>query len=146
MLLSSPVPYLPTVHGSHFGHCKVPNSPHVLQRVQTSLPYCSFWFLYMKTCLGLLNVYKFSYLELSSNYQRDTEGRKVLYYPQGRGSFPSIWHWWGHTWSPASSSGLLSARETWTYWSQSCEGPQRWWRDCSTSPMRNGWESWDCLA
>ena len=45
-----------------------------------------------------------------------------------------------------SSSGLVSTRETWTYWRESNKGPPRWWRDWSTSPVRRGWESWDCSA
>lgn len=45
MLLPSSVPYLPAVHGSHFGHCKVPNAPQLLQSVQTFLLCWSFWLL-----------------------------------------------------------------------------------------------------
>ena len=30
-----------------------------------------------------------------------------------------------HMWSTVSSSGLPSTRETWTYWSESSEGPPR---------------------
>jgi len=36
--------------------------------------------------------------------------------------------------------------DTWTYWKESSEGPQRWWRDKGISPMRKGWRSWDCSA
>lgn len=57
-----------------------------------------------------------------------TKPCKVLPVIQGR------WHSlhraapWGHTWSSRCSSGLLSKRETWTYWRE----PQRlqgYWRD-----------------
>ena len=51
-----------------------------------------------------------------------------------------------HTWSTASSSGLPSTREAWTYWRESNEGPQWWWRDWRTSHKRKGWERWDCSA
>jgi len=33
--------------------------------------------------------------------------------------------WWDSTWSPASSSGALSTRRTWTCWSGSRGGPQK---------------------
>ena len=39
----------------------------------------------------------------------------VLPAGQGRWSFPSTQHWWGHTWSAGSSSGLSSTRERQTY-------------------------------
>jgi len=71
---------------------------------------------------------------------------KVLPEGWGRGSFPSAQHWWGHTWSTLSSSGLPSTREPWTYWRQSSEGQWRWLRDWNISPMKNDWESWDCSA
>ena len=32
-----------------------------------------------------------------------------------------------HTWSAGSSSGLPSARETWTYWSEHSRGDQPSW-------------------
>ena len=65
---------------------------------------------------------------------------KVFLAGQGRWSFPSTQqHWWGHAWSTVSSSGILRTRETHRIqW--------RWWRDWSISPMRTGWESWDCSA
>lgn len=47
----------------------------------------------------------------------------------GKWSFPSTQHWWGHTWSAVSSPGLHSTRKTWSYWGESDEWPQRWWRD-----------------
>jgi len=37
-----------------------------------------------------------------------------------------------------SSSGALSTRRTWTCWSRSREGPQKWSEGWSTSPMRTG--------
>lgn len=43
---------------------------------------------------------------------------------QGRWSFISAQHWREHPWSPESSSGVPSTKETWTYWSQSSEGHQ----------------------
>jgi len=61
---------------------------------------------------------------------------KALPAGQGRWYFPSTHHWWGHTWITVSSSGFLHARETWTYWRESNQGPHRWWRDRSISPMR----------
>jgi len=63
---------------------------------------------------------------------------------QGRWSFPCIQHWWSHTWSTVSSSGLLGTSEVWAYWRESRGGPQRWWRDWSISRIRRGWESWEC--
>lgn len=34
-------------------------------------------------------------------------------------------HWWIHTWSPVSRSGLPSSRETWRHWRESSERPKR---------------------
>lgn len=66
----------------------------------------------------------------------------------GRGMWacPSAQHWWGHSRSVGSSSGLPRTRETWTCWRESVKGPQRWWRVCSTSRVRKCWESRDCSA
>ena len=60
----------------------------------------------------------------------------------GKWSFPSTQHWWDHTSSTGSSSGLLSTWETCTYWKESMahKGPWRGLRDWSTSQMRIGWE------
>jgi len=44
----------------------------------------------------------------------------------GRGFCPSVPLWWEPTWSPASSSGALSPRRTWSCWSVSRVGPQKW--------------------
>ena len=54
---------------------------------------------------------------------------KVLPAGQGRGSFPSTQHWWGHTCSAVSSSGLPSISEVQSYWRESNKGPRRWRRD-----------------
>ena len=35
---------------------------------------------------------------------------------------PSAQHWWGHTCSAGSTSGLPSMRETWTYWRSPAKG------------------------
>ncbi|KAK4823401.1 hypothetical protein QYF61_001775 [Mycteria americana] len=40
-------------------------------------------------------------------------------------------------WSAGSTAGLLSTRETWTYWSKSTEGPLRGLGDWSISHMRS---------
>lgn len=45
-----------------------------------------------------------------------------------------------------SKSGLPSTRETRSYWRHSNKGPQKWLRYWSISPIKKGWESWDCLA
>ena len=50
--------------------------------------------------------------------------------------------WWELTWSLASSSGALSTGKTWTCWSRSRGGPQKWSEGWNISPMRKGWESW----
>lgn len=68
----------------------------------------------------------------------------VLPASQRRWSF-SIQYWWSHTLSAVSSSGLPSAQETQTYWSEYDKGPQWQWRNCNTSPMRKR-QSWDFLA
>lgn len=59
---------------------------------------------------------------------------------QGTWSFPSAELWWHHTWS----AGLLSRRETWTYWSK--QGLWRRLRTWSMCHMKGGWEIWDCSA
>ena len=71
---------------------------------------------------------------------------KTLPAGQGRWSCPAAQHWWGHTWSAGSNSGLPSASETWTYWRESNEGTQGWLRDWSISPTKKGWRSWERLA
>ena len=45
-----------------------------------------------------------------------------------------------------SSSGQLCAREAGSYWRQFSKRPQKWLRDWIISPMRKGWERWDCSA
>jgi len=50
------------------------------------------------------------------------------------------------TWSTVSSSGAPSARRTWSCWSMSRGGPQRWWEIWSTSPMKSGWENCNSSA
>ena len=59
---------------------------------------------------------------------------------------PSILLWWDPTWSTASSTGALSTGKTWTCWSGSKGGSQKWSEEWNTSPMRKGWESWACWA
>jgi len=44
---------------------------------------------------------------------------------QGRGFCHCVLLWWDPTWSPASSSGVLSTGKTWTCWSGSRGGPQK---------------------
>ena len=65
---------------------------------------------------------------------------------RGRGFCHSTALWWDPTWSPVSSSGALSTGKSWTCWSGSRGGPQKWSEGWSTSPMRKGWESWGCSA
>ena len=48
----------------------------------------------------------------------------------------SLTSWWDPTWSPASSSGALSTRRTWTCWTRSRGGPQKWSEGWSISPAR----------
>jgi len=58
---------------------------------------------------------------------------------QGKKKWPSVCHiskshqlikailmqrWWGYTWPTVSSSGLLSARETWSCWKESIGAPE----------------------
>jgi len=71
---------------------------------------------------------------------------KVLPAGWERWSLPSTYHWWDHTWSAASSSGLPSTKETQAKWRESNKGVQEWWRDWTISPVRKAWESWYCLA
>jgi len=65
---------------------------------------------------------------------------------EGRDSAPPAPLWWDPTWSPASSCGVLSTGRTWTCWSGSRGGPQKFSEGWSTSPMRTGRESWGCSA
>ena len=50
------------------------------------------------------------------------------------------------TWSSVPSCRACYTRRTWSCWSRSGGGPQRWWEGWSTSSMRTGWESWGTLA
>lgn len=65
---------------------------------------------------------------------------------QGRRSSPSTLP------SEATSGGVLcavlgsSVQETQNHWRESSRGPQRWFQAWSISLMREGWETWDCLA
>lgn len=43
-----------------------------------------------------------------------------------------------HTWSGVYSSGLLSTRQTWTYWRVSKKDHGRWQKE-----WRTGWEHWN---
>jgi len=54
--------------------------------------------------------------------------------------------WWDLTWSNASRCGVLSAEGTWSCWSVSRGGPQKWSKGWNTSPTRTGWESWNCSS
>lgn len=47
--------------------------------------------------------------------------------------FPSTQCWWGHTWRAEFNSRLSSTGKTWT---ESNEGPWRWWSNWSTSSVR----------
>ena len=67
----------------------------------------------------------------------------VLPVSQLRWSSTSAQRWWGHSWSAVPSSGLLSPRETWTYWRESRVGPQRQVRHWSIRRTERGCESWD---
>ena len=64
----------------------------------------------------------------------------------GRWFCPSTPLWRDHTWSTASGSGVLSTGRTWTCWSGSRGGPQKWSEGWNSSPKRKGWESWGCSA
>lgn len=59
---------------------------------------------------------------------------------------PSTQLWWGHTCSAVSSSGLPTARETWTVQRESKKGPQRCCSGWSIIPIRKVWETWGCSA
>jgi len=63
-------------------------------------------------------------------------------WPAGRGKWfcSSTPIWWDLTWSHVSSSGALSTRRTWSCWSGSRGGPQRWSEGWSTFPVRKSWE------
>ena len=60
--------------------------------------------------------------------------------------FYSALLWWDPPWSPVCSSGALSTGRTWTCWSWSRGGPQKWSEDWNTSAVRKGWDSWGCAA
>lgn len=51
----------------------------------------------------------------SNSYSRTFQAphQPVVYCP--------TWHWWDHTWSIMSRSGLLNRSKTWTYWTQPTE-------------------------
>ena len=51
-----------------------------------------------------------------------------------------------HIWSAGSRSGLPCTKDTWTCWSWSSKGPQRWWSDWSIRNVRTGRASWDFWA
>jgi len=55
---------------------------------------------------------------------------------QGRWSCPSALHWRGLTCSAESRCGVLSTGETWTCWSTSRAGRQKWSKSWNTSPTR----------
>lgn len=59
---------------------------------------------------------------------------------------PSLWHWWCHTQSTISSSGLHSTRQAWTYWKESIKGPLRQFRNRVMCHVREVWTSCDCSA
>jgi len=67
---------------------------------------------------------------------------KVLLTGQWRWSLTSAEYWWGLTWAVGSCSGLPGTRGTWAYWRECSKGLWKWWRAWSTSPVREGWESW----
>ena len=52
---------------------------------------------------------------------------------QGRGSCSFTLLWWDLIWSTASSSGALSTGKTWTCWSRSRGGSQKWSEGWNTS-------------
>jgi len=59
---------------------------------------------------------------------------------QGIWFWPSTPLWWDPTWSTVSSSGALSTGKTWTSWSRSGAGPQKWSERWNTYPVRKGWD------
>lgn len=65
---------------------------------------------------------------------------------QGRGSCPFIQHWWDHTCSTVSSSGLFCTRETWMYRRDFNKRTQGWLKDWGITYVKGGWESWDHCA
>jgi len=65
---------------------------------------------------------------------------------KGGDSVPPIQLWWDPTWSTASNSGAPNPRRTWSCWSSSRGGLQRWSKGWSTSPMKKGQGSWGCSA
>ena len=65
---------------------------------------------------------------------------------QGSRFCPSSLLWWDPTQNTACRPGAPSTRRTWSCWSGSRGGPQRWSEGWSTSPSRKGWESWGCSA
>ena len=64
------------------------------------------------------------------------------YSQQGKWFCLSSLHWWDLTWSTVSRCRVLSTGETWTCWSVSREGPQKWSSEWNTFLMKIGWESW----
>lgn len=50
-------------------------------------------------------------------------------------------YYWDSIWSAESNSGPYRAKEGWVYWSESSEGPQRWFM---IFDMRRGWKNWAC--
>lgn len=67
----------------------------------------------------------------------------ILPASEGKRSIPSNQLCWDHTLSTVSCSGLPSTAK----WDTDIlEGSLRWLRDWRISPMRKGWECWDCLA
>ena len=53
---------------------------------------------------------------------------------------------WDPAWGTASIAGAPSTKKTWSCWSRSRGGPQRWSQDWSTSAVRTSWESWGFSA
>ena len=70
----------------------------------------------------------------------------LIILPNQRWFCPSTPLSWDPTWSPASSSEALSTGKTWTCWSGSGRGLQKWSEEWNTSPIRTGWDIWASSA
>lgn len=66
--------------------------------------------------------------------------------PAGQGRWSrAAQHWWNHTWSTTSSSGLQSTRLIWIYWSKSKDGLWKLRDERFLCTMR-GWGCWNCFV
>lgn len=66
--------------------------------------------------------------------------------PAGQGRWShAAQHWWNHTWSTTSSSGLQSTRLIRIYWSKSKDGLWKLRDERFLCTMR-GWGCWNCFV